>query len=100
MYEGLVATSLILNSTFKLWVADETGQRLGEDQSSGALELLLSTRLCVRDILRGQFLALHRQFFWPLAVVIAVEVFFTAVLMRRDHADALRMILTGGAGIT
>jgi len=99
MYEALVVTSLILNSTFKLWVAVETGQRLGEDQSSGALELLLSTRLSVRDILQGQFLALQRQFLWPLAVVILVEIFFTGVSMRRFHGEASRMLLTGMAGM-
>jgi hypothetical protein len=99
MYEALVATAVILNTTFKLWVAVETGQRLGEDQSSGALELLLSTRLSVGDILRGQLLALQRQFLWPLVVVILVELGFTGALMKRFDMDAWRMLLTGFAGI-
>jgi hypothetical protein len=99
MYEALVMTALILNLTFKLWVAVETGQRLGEDQSSGALELLLSTRLSVPEILRGQILALRRQFLWPLLVVVLVELFFTGALMKRFHADAWRMFLTGFGGI-
>jgi len=99
MYEALIATALILNSTFKLWVAVETGQRFGEDQSSGALELLLSTRLSVPEILRGQLLALRRQFLWPLLVVIMVELLFTGALMKRFHGEAFRMFLTGFAGI-
>jgi hypothetical protein len=99
MYEALVATTLILNATFKLWVAVETGQRFGEDQSSGALELLLSTRLTVPEIIRGQMLALRRQFLWPLLLVLAAEVFFTAALMHRFSAQRWQMLLTGAAGI-
>src|SRR5205814_5695720 len=45
-------TALLLNSLLKLWIAVETGQRLAEDQKIGALELLLSTPMTVRDILR------------------------------------------------
>jgi hypothetical protein len=99
MYEALVATAVILNMTLKLWVAVETGQRFGDDQSSGALELLLSTRLSVSEILRGQILALRRQFLWPLLTVVAVELFFTGVLMKRFPAETLRMFLTGFGGI-
>jgi hypothetical protein len=99
MYEALVATAVILNMTLKLWVAVETGQRFGDDQSSGALELLLSTRLSVPEILRGQILALRRQFLWPLVTVVLVELFFTGVLMKRFHAETWRMFLTGFGGI-
>jgi hypothetical protein len=48
-------------------------QRLAEDQKMGTLELLLSTPLTVRDILRGQLLSLRRQFLWPLILVFAIE---------------------------
>jgi hypothetical protein len=99
MFEGIIATALILNLTFKLWVAVETAQRLGEDQSMGALELLLSTRLTVRDILRGQLLALRRQFLWPLVVIIAVELVFTGAAMHRFRGEGDRMFLTWMAGI-
>ena len=68
-----ITTALLLNTTFKFWVVIEGGQRLAEDQKSGALELLLSSPLKVGDILRGQMLALRRQFLWPLLVVIVVE---------------------------
>src|SRR5256885_13342865 len=43
--------AVLLNGLFKLWVAVEAGQRLADDQKLGALELLLSTPLTVRDIL-------------------------------------------------
>ena len=44
----------------------------------GSLELLLSTPLGVRDILRGQLLALRRQFLGPI-VVVAIIVLAWAV---------------------
>ena len=75
-----ITLALILNCTLKAWIALEAGQQLAEDQKAGALELLLSTPLTVRDILRGQFLALRRQFLKPLLVTIAVEL----ILMTAD----------------
>ena len=68
-----VLTALMLNSTLKIWLAIEAGQQLAEDQRTGAFELLLSTPLTVQDILRGQLLALRRQFLRPLLVVLGVE---------------------------
>jgi hypothetical protein len=68
-----ITLALIFNCTLKAWIALEAGQQLAEDQKAGALELLLPTPLTERDILRGQFLALRRQFLKPLLVTIAVE---------------------------
>jgi ABC-type Na+ efflux pump permease subunit len=73
-----LATGLLLNVLFKGWVASETGRQLAEDRTHGALELLLSTPLTVRDVLRGQLLALKRQFLGPLIVVLAA--FFTFMI--------------------
>jgi hypothetical protein len=80
MLEALIATAVILNLTLKLWVPIEAAQRLAEDQSMGALELLLSTPLTVRDILRGQLMALRRQFLWPVLAVMAIELALTQAL--------------------
>ena len=55
----------------KLWITTEAGQQLAVDKKSGAFELLLSTPLTVRDMVRGQWLALRRQFLKPLAAVAA-----------------------------
>ncbi|HZQ48617.1 MAG TPA: hypothetical protein VFC07_16485, partial [Verrucomicrobiae bacterium] len=68
-----ITMALILNSTLKLWIALEAGQRLAEDQKIGALELLLTTPLSVQEIVRGQLLALRRQFLKPVLAVAAVE---------------------------
>jgi ABC-type transport system involved in multi-copper enzyme maturation permease subunit len=72
--EGIyITTALFLNSMFKCWVASEAARRLTEDRRIGALELLLSTSLTVRDILSGQRLALQRQFLGPILIVLCAE---------------------------
>jgi hypothetical protein len=74
MSEGAcVGAGVIINSALKLWIISEAGHRLGEDRRSGAFELLLATPLTTGDILRGQWLALRRQFLKPLLVVTALE---------------------------
>ncbi|MDB6067712.1 MAG: hypothetical protein JWR26_3920 [Pedosphaera sp.] len=82
-----VLTAIILNTILKLWIASESGRRLGEDRRIGALELLLSTPLTVSDILRGQVLALKRQFFPPLVTVICVECIFLLASLHGKSAD-------------
>jgi ABC-type Na+ efflux pump permease subunit len=71
-----VVTALLLNTIVKIWLASEAGRRLGEDRKSGALEWLLSTPLNVSDILRGQWLALRRQFLGPVIALVFVEIIF------------------------
>ena len=74
-----VLTGLLLNLLLKGWFALAAGKQLAEDRRQGALELLLSTPLTVRDILRGQRLALERQFLGPvLAVLLVFFLFLTA----------------------
>lgn len=97
-----LTTALMLNSVLKAWIAIEAGQRLAEEQKMGTLELLLSTPLDEREILRGQLLALKRQFFKPLLVVIAVEILFMLALSRYSSAPAqedAHQIAFGTAGI-
>ncbi len=53
-------------------VPREASRRLVEDRNSGALELLLCTPLAPRDITRGQWLALKRQFALPFGIVLLV----------------------------
>lgn len=65
-----IATAFFLSLTMKAWIGSEAGRRLIEDRKSGALELLLSTPLSVPDILRGQRLALQRQFLRPVLVLL------------------------------
>jgi hypothetical protein len=74
-----VLTGLLLNFIIKAWFVLEAGKQLAEDRKQGALELLLSTPLTVLDILRGQRLALERQFLGPvMAVLMVFFLFLTA----------------------
>jgi ABC-type transport system involved in multi-copper enzyme maturation permease subunit len=90
-----LATAAFFSSTFKLWITLEAGHTLGEDRRSGAFELLLATPLTVSDILRGQFLALRRQFLKPLLVVIVMDLVFLAMLQRihRFETSAVTALL-------
>ena len=81
-------TAILLNSILKLWVASEAGRQFAEDRHSGTLELVVSTPLGVKEILRGQWLALRRQFLGPLLAVMAVELIFLAASLQRESFQA------------
>jgi hypothetical protein len=57
-----------------VWVVAEVSHRVVEDQRNGALELLLSTPLAFRDIVRGQGMALLRQFGRPVLALCVLEI--------------------------
>ena len=67
-----VLTAVLLNFAFKVWLAIEAGRQLAEDRRTGAFELLLSVPLTVQEIVRGQLLALRRQFLWPVLTVLGM----------------------------
>ncbi len=95
-----VMTALLAHSFFKCWVAMEASKQLGADRRSGALELLLSTPLSVPDILRGQWLALLRQFGPAVALVCAVDLVFLGLGLKETGSnDRGSWILTCLAGI-
>ena len=97
-----LVTALMLNSVLKLWICIEACQRLAEEQKAGSLELLLSTPLNEREIVRGQFLALRRQFLKPLAVVIGVELLFMLAVSRPSvlgFEEGARQVAFGRAGL-
>lgn len=72
-YALIFPTLLFIHAFLKIWVTSEACTRLVEDRRSGALELLLSTPLDVKEIVRGQHLALHRQFAAPFLLLIVLE---------------------------
>ena len=71
-----VFTALLLHGMLKGWVALEASRQLGTDRHNGALELLLCTPLDVPTILRGQWLAIVRQFAGPVCVVCVADLVF------------------------
>lgn len=94
-----LASLLVLNGVLKFWVGIDTGQRLAEDHQAGALELLLSTPLSGRGILRGQFLALGRQFLKPVLAVIAAQFLFVVSLARSGRPEDSMLAAVGFVGI-
>lgn len=69
-------TTFALFSIFKFWIASEAVGRFWEGRRNGALELVLSTPLSVRDILSGQALSFQKQFLAPLCVTGLVSLGF------------------------
>jgi hypothetical protein len=87
----------MLNCTFKIWITIEAGQQLAEDKKAGAFELLLTVPLKVDEILRGQLLALRRQFERPLIVVIIAEVLLIATVRGQPNEYPFTFWLAGMA---
>jgi hypothetical protein len=93
-----VMTGLLLNLLIKVWFALEAGRPLAEDRRQGAFELLLSTPLTEKDILRGQLLALKRQFLGPVLAVLLVFFLFAMAassdaLSRQEPQDQVLWVL-------
>ncbi|MEO6183075.1 MAG: ABC transporter permease subunit [Verrucomicrobiota bacterium] len=84
-----VCTAVALHTILKFWITSEACYRFVQDRKNGALELLLSTPISVDEILRGQKLALIRQFAWPALFILAIDFFFLlAGLRERDINNA------------
>ena len=79
-------TAVLLHSFFKCWIAMEASRRLGLDRRSGALELLLCTPLSVKEILRGQWLALLRQFGAAIALICVMDILFLALGLKHSYS--------------
>jgi hypothetical protein len=84
-----ISAGVIINSTLKLWIINEAGQRLSEDRRSGAFELLLATPLTAADFLNGVIRALRRQFLKPLLLVTALELVLALSLARQWSLNAM-----------
>lgn len=74
-----LAGSWLIHAIFKVWVVSQAAQALSADRDRGALELLLSTPLTTREILRGHWLGLRWVLGAPLVVAVAAEVLWLAL---------------------
>jgi ABC-type transport system involved in cytochrome c biogenesis permease component len=92
-------TAYTLHTVLKLWVASEACRPLAEDRRSGALELVLSTPLPVDAILEGQVLAFKRQFGWPAAAVLAVDLIMLVAGMRDRFIESANDWLVVSVGL-
>jgi hypothetical protein len=71
--EMAVAFGLLFHAFLKFWVGYDAASRFTSDRRCGALEMLLSTSLTVREILEGQLRAMLKRFFKPLMCVLALD---------------------------
>jgi ABC-type transport system involved in multi-copper enzyme maturation permease subunit len=90
--EGVyVTTAWLVNLALRYWFAGEATRCMAEQRKVGALELLLSTPLRVEEILRGQWLALRRQFIGPVIAVLIVEVVFMLASVKEAVPEEERL---------
>lgn len=66
---------IAIHGTLLVRMASAASHSLAEDRKSGALELLLATSLGVRDVLKGRWMALGRQFFGPILIATIWHLF-------------------------
>jgi hypothetical protein len=66
---------IAIHGTLLVRMASAASHALAEDRKSGALELLLATSLSVREVLKGRWMALGRQFFGPIIIAIIWHLF-------------------------
>lgn len=83
----LLSFSQGLYGVLKLWIAAAVVVRLAEDRRSGALELLLTVPLTLRDVSQGLRRALQRQFLGPLLALLLADMWFCALHLRRDYSS-------------
>lgn len=85
-------TAIIAHTVLKVWLVTEATRRFSADRQSGALELLLATPIQVKEIVRGQWLALERQFAGPMFVVLLVDFVFV-MAMRRESSSVWFLVI-------
>jgi ABC-type transport system involved in multi-copper enzyme maturation permease subunit len=88
-----VWTAVIVQTVLKFWVVTEACRRFSLDRQSGALELLLSTPIQVKEIVRGQWMALERQFAGPVFAVLVAD--FVFLLAGRRESEMVLMWVVG-----
>jgi len=91
--------ALMLNVALKLWVGIESGRQLAEDRQDGTFELLLSTPMGIGEILRGQWLALRRQFLAQTILSAVVVLVFMLVSIQHSPSDRTALLLAWSGGL-
>ena len=90
--------ALAAHALLKIWFAGEACRRFSHDRRSGALELLLAAPLSVDTIVRGQRLALWRQFAGPTLLVLVADAAFMIGGLDFVHAEEGSWLLLWLAG--
>jgi ABC-type transport system involved in multi-copper enzyme maturation permease subunit len=84
----LISVLITINTVLKFWIASEASRRLPDEKRQGAFELLLVTRLRIKDILQGHLLMLWRIFAGPILAVIVLHLVLMLIgLNRRGSSE-------------
>ncbi len=91
----LFFSAVLVHLAINVWVASEACHSFSEARASGAMELLLSTPLDVRQIVRGQELAIKGFFLKPVCCLVAVEaaLLFGQVAILSSRASGFSAVL-------
>lgn len=68
-----VVLFIVLPVILQLFIAVASTRFFVNARRSGAMELLLTTPLHEREIIRGHWLALRRAFFWPVITLLGLQ---------------------------
>jgi ABC-type Na+ efflux pump permease subunit len=84
-----IMTGLLLHMLLKGSVASEASRTLADERQQGTLELLLSTPVTIRDIVKGHQLTVQRFLLGPFAVVVVVDlIMMFAGLSKMYNAES------------
>ena len=80
-----ITLMIVLHLIVRVNIASSASRHFAEQRRSGALEFLLAcTPLDTPDIIRGQWLALRRQFLIPLILIVLLDLFFVVVVAMSE----------------
>ena len=99
-----IPSMLTLHGFLKIWIAGEASRRFVEDRRNNSLEFLLSTPLTERQIIRGQWQALARQFRVPIAILLAWETVLAfgpfPRVQRHDHLGMMFFLVVDSVALS
>jgi len=76
-----ITLMVVLHLIVRILIASSASRHFAEQRKSGALEFLLAcTPLDTKDLVRGQWMALRRQFLVPVIVVLFIDFIFAVIL--------------------
>jgi len=87
-----IITMVLLHFTVTLLITFDAGSRLVAARREGALTMVLSSRLSVEEILRGEFLAVRRLFIGPLLIVLFFDAVWLFCVLR--HCSGISQLLS------
>ena len=84
--DGLWVMTIYLSATIlKCMIGVEMAHRICEDRRSGALELLFTTSISVKEVTQGHWEALMRQYRGPIALVVVISLFLGVLTIKGEN---------------